>query len=243
MNRREILKSGVYVSASAFFPELKKNSSQEKPKTIIISGAHPDDPESGCGGTIARLVAEGHKVIILYFTKGEAGIKGKSHEEASSIREKEARKACEILKAEPVFYGQIDGSTFINPDEYTKMTKMISAFTPEIVFTQWPIDTHPDHRHLSLLVYGSWLNLNRSFSLYYYEVLTGMQTQTFSPVDFADITDYEELKKESCYAHASQDPDDFYSIHTRMNIFRGMQCGCKYAEAFVRQAGDIKMFN
>ncbi len=242
MNRREILKSGIYASTTAFFPFISRDRGPLESKTIVITGAHPDDPESGCGGTIARLNKEGHKIKILYFTRGEAGIQGKSHEEAASIREKEARNACEILGAEPYFFGQIDGSTFINSDEYSKMENMISGMAPDIVFTQWPIDTHRDHRHLSLLVYGTWLSMNRRFSLYYYEVMTGIQTQTFSPGDFADITEYEALKRKSCYAHASQDPDDFYGVHIKMNIFRGMQGGFKYAEAFVRQASDIKQF-
>ncbi len=242
MKRRELLRSGALVSASAFFPFSHVRSREAGNSSILITGAHPDDPESGCGGTAARLISEGHKLTILYFTKGEAGIPGKTHEEASAIREKEARAACKLLGAEPLFFGQVDGSTFINAGEYEKMKKMIGDLSPDIVFTQWPIDTHPDHRHLSLLVYGTWLSLNRRFSLYYYEVLTGEQTQTYSPTVFADITQFEPIKKKACFLHASQDPDDFYSFHSKMNAFRGFQCGTKYAEAFVRQAEDLKEF-
>jgi N-acetylglucosamine malate deacetylase 1 len=53
----------------------------------------------------------GHDVVILYFTRGEVGIEGKSMKESAEIRTAESRKACEILKARPVFAGQIDGST------------------------------------------------------------------------------------------------------------------------------------
>ena len=82
--------------------------------TIVVAGGHPDDPESACGGAMARYADLGNKVISLYLTRGEAGIPGKSHDEAAAIRTREAERACEILKARPVFAGQIDGDTEIN---------------------------------------------------------------------------------------------------------------------------------
>ena len=80
MKRRELLKSGMIASAGAFFPAFHSESKDTQPRLFLITGAHPDDPETGCGGTIARLIREGNRVKILYFTKGEAGIPGKSHE-------------------------------------------------------------------------------------------------------------------------------------------------------------------
>jgi LmbE family N-acetylglucosaminyl deacetylase len=57
---------------------------------IVIASAHPDDPETGCGGTVARYTDLGHKVIVLYLTRGERGISGKTYEEAGIIRTDEA---------------------------------------------------------------------------------------------------------------------------------------------------------
>jgi len=51
---------------------------------VVCVGAHPDDPESGCGGTLARYSESGHRVTIVYLTRGEAGIRGKSHEESAT---------------------------------------------------------------------------------------------------------------------------------------------------------------
>src|SRR2546430_6083954 len=68
---------------------------------VLITGAHPDDPESGCGGTIARYTDAGHAVTVLYLTRGEGGIKGKTHDEAAAIRSAEAETACQSLKARP----------------------------------------------------------------------------------------------------------------------------------------------
>jgi LmbE family N-acetylglucosaminyl deacetylase len=71
-----------------------------------------------CGGTLARYSARGHNVTIIYLTRGEAGIPGKTHDEAAAIRTDEALKACRVLGATPVFAGQIDGSSEITNARY-----------------------------------------------------------------------------------------------------------------------------
>src|ERR1044072_5561402 len=76
---------------------------------VVCVGAHPDDPESGCGGTLARYAALGHAVTVVYLTRGERGIAGKSLDEAARIRSAECAPACKVMGAKPVFFGQIDG--------------------------------------------------------------------------------------------------------------------------------------
>src|SRR5436190_16174676 len=107
LRRRDLLLGG----AAALLPlAAEAEASQEKKKLkVIAAGGHPDDPESGAGGTIARYADLGHDAVNLYLTKGEAGIKGKSHEEAAAIRSAEIEKACAILKARAIFAGQTDG--------------------------------------------------------------------------------------------------------------------------------------
>src|SRR5438309_11128617 len=68
-------------------------------RKVVCFGGHPDDPESGCGGTLAKLANMGHEVMIIYLTTGEAGIEGKAHDEAATIRKQEAINASAILKA------------------------------------------------------------------------------------------------------------------------------------------------
>jgi len=85
-----------------------------------------------------------------------------------------------------------------------------------------------------LLVFDAWLAGRKRFALYYFEVLSGAQTSQFWPTHYVDITATEGTKRAACFAHASQDPDDFYQYHDAMNRFRGMEAGRKYAEAFVR---------
>jgi LmbE family N-acetylglucosaminyl deacetylase len=244
LSRRDLLEQSLRLAAAAAVgrPLAKSAGSQEagysgaaggKLKVVVV-GAHPDDPETGCGGTIARYSDLGHEVVVIYLTRGEAGIRGKSHQEAAALRTAEARKACEILKARPVFAGQIDGSTEVNLAGYEEFDRLLRAERPDLVFTHWPIDTHLDHRATSLLVFGAWLRAGKKFALYYFEVLSGEQTSQFWPTHYVDITSTEARKRAACLAHRSQEPEEFYAYHDAMNRFRGMESGHKYAEAFVR---------
>src|SRR6516225_9260072 len=118
MTRRDVLISSGIVSGAAAIGALPVKAAEEtspRKLKVIVAGAHPDDPESACGGTMARLADLGHDVAALYLTRGEAGIKGKTHQEAATIRTAEAQKACEILKVRSLFAGQIDGSTEVTP--------------------------------------------------------------------------------------------------------------------------------
>src|SRR5881628_1130786 len=71
--------------------------------TVVCVGGHPDDPEFGCGGTLARYASLGHAVTIAYLTRGEGGVANVPFEESGRVREAEARRACEILGATPMF--------------------------------------------------------------------------------------------------------------------------------------------
>ena len=246
ITRREVLgKSGLLLaSAGATLPALgfesDNQSTAEKKLRVVVVGGHPDDPESGCGGTIARYTDLGHEVTILYLTRGEAGIRGKTHEEAAAIRTAESEKACAILKAQPVFAEQIDGDTEVNRGRYDSFRKILEGLRPELVLTHWPIDSHRDHRVASLMAYDAWLAGGKKFALYYYEVEQGEQTQVFHPTHYVDITETESRKRAACFAHVSQKPEtDFWPQHDMMNRFRGMEVGVKYAEAFVRHDQSV----
>jgi len=193
ISRRTILKSiGLTTGASifglpAFSQQLKENETTNNKLKIIIVGAHPDDPETICGGTMAIYASMGHEVVSAYLTRGEAGIFGIPYNEAAKIRTEEALKACQILKTRPEFLGQIDGSCEISIPKYKEMRDFIEKENPDIVFTHWPIDTHSDHRVCSSLVFDAWVNLDHKFDLYYCEAMTGYQSQNFSPTDYVDI--------------------------------------------------------
>src|SRR5689334_13711160 len=155
-SRREVLAGSSALIAAAVGVEADPPPPANARLKVLVTGAHPDDPESGCGGTIARYVDAGHDVAILYLTRGEAGIRRKTHDEAAAIRTAEAQKACEILHARPLFAGQIDGATEVSAARYAEYRKLVAAEAPDVIFTQWPIDTHADHRACALLAYDAW---------------------------------------------------------------------------------------
>ena len=205
---------------------------------IVVTGGHPGDPEYGCGGTISRCTDIGHEVILFYLNRGEAGITGKSATEAANIRTAEAMQACEILKARAVFATQIDGQSVVDATRYNEFYEILTEEKPDIIFTHWPIDNHPDHRALSTLVYDAWRRLKESQPsnppvLYYYEVSNGEDTLMFSPTYYIDITVQESHKQKACFAHASQSPEKFYPLQEQVSMFRGLECGCKIAEGFI----------
>ncbi|MBV9963504.1 MAG: PIG-L family deacetylase [Parafilimonas sp.] len=243
-NNRRLFIKNVSAGLGALYIPLSsnaKNNFQQK-KKIVCVGGHPDDPESGCGGSLAKFAAAGNDVTIIYLTTGEAGIDGKSHNEAATIRKQEAINACKILNAKPVFAGQIDGDTIMNNDWINKMHDLIDAEKPDVVFTHWPLDSHKDHQVASLLTIQSWMRAQNKWPLYFFEVCAGAQTVSFHPTDYVDITDTQEQKRKAVYCHVSQDPPDIYACgHASMEDFRGREAGVKAAEGFVRLNG--KMIN
>ena len=245
-SRRDFMKNSAALGLGlASLPSLlakgssgNKRVSAEK-KKIVCVGGHPDDPESGCGGTLAKLRNAGHDVTIIYLTTGEAGIPGKTHDEAAAIRKQEAINACKILDAKPVFAGQIDGASIVDNEWVGKIKGLIMDEKPDIVFTHWPVDSHKDHQSASLLTIQCWIQEPQKFSLYFFEVCTGEQTLIFHPTDYVDITDTQEQKRKAVYAHVSQDPPGIYQCgHAAMEEFRGRELGVKAAEGFVRMVGE-----
>jgi LmbE family N-acetylglucosaminyl deacetylase len=239
--------SGVSIAGAMLgVPRLNSLAGEENKERgnklkVVVAGAHPDDPETGCGGLMSLYANEGHEVVSAYLTRGEAGIPGKSHTEAAGIRTAEALKACGILKARAEFLGQIDGSCEINEARYVAMNDFLEKENPDVIFTHWPIDTHRDHRVCSTLVYDAWLNLGKKSALYYFEVMTGVQSQNFSPTNYADISSVIDQKHAACFAHVSQDIEDEYPrSHGLMEKFRGLEANCSYAEGYIRHSQSLE---
>ena len=240
-NRRQFVKNTTTALGFLSLPGLLQAgvTGRVEKKKIVCVGGHPDDPESGCGGTLAKLANAGHTVTAIYLTTGDAGIKGKSHIEAAAVRKQEAINACRILQVKPVFAGQVDGDTVFNNEWVGKLAQLIAWEQPALVFTHWPLDTHKDHQVASLLTMQVWNQSEQKYPVYFFEVCAGEQTIGFHPTDRVDITEVQEQKRKALYCHVSQDPPGIYNCgHAAMETFRGKEMGVKAAEAFVKMGGN-----
>lgn len=214
-----------------------KSSPADRKLRVLVIGAHVDDPQSGCGGTIARYADLGHEVIALSLTRGDsasiaAGLRMAPLELAAK-RYADAQRSCLILRCQLQALHFVNREIEITSGRYKEFGETLLGHNPDIVFTHWPIDTHPDHRAASLLTYDAWLRAGKGFPLYFYEVEMGQQTQDFWPTHYVDITQVAERKKAASYANTIT-VDGWWPLHDRMQRSRGSEKGCQFAEAFNR---------
>jgi N-acetylglucosamine malate deacetylase 1 len=222
-SRRALLGALAGSAAAAAVPRALK---------VVVAGGHPGDPECGCAGTVARYADLGHETVLLYLNRGEGYCGEASRDRCGAIRTAEALEACRILRARAVFAGQTDGQAVVDGTHYEAFGRLLMAEKPDIVFTQWPVDRHRDHRAVSMLTLDAWFGSGKKFAFYYYEVAE--DTTMFTPGDYVDISAVEARRRAACYAHASQKPDKWYPKQVELTKFRGVESGLAQAEGFLR---------
>ena len=228
ITRRELLGSAISL------PLLAETATH--PLKVVVAGGHPGDPECGCAGTVARFTNLGHLVSLLYLNRGEGFCGQESLSRCSAIRTAEAQRACQILHAKAVFADQYDGRAIIDNSHYETFGRIIATERPDIVFTQWPIDRHRDHRAVSTLTIDALFKSANKFALYYYEVAE--HTTMFSPADYVDISSVEPQRRAACYVHVSQRPEKWYPKQVEITKSRGLKSGFTQAEAFRFHTGS-----
>src|ERR1035437_293662 len=215
---------------------------------VAAVGAHPDDVEILCGGTIARLAAEGAEVTLISLTDGAAGSVRIPPAELSETRHAEALRAAALSGAKVEWIGEPDEFLVDTPAVRSALIVALRRAQPELVVTHHPADYHPDHRTASSLAFAASLAATLPMvlptepavgvvpALAYFETLGGAG---FVPDQYVDISDYFEKKLELFGCHESQaawlgehDVVDMTDVITTVARFRGYQCGVRYAEAF-----------
>jgi len=222
---------------------------------ILAFGAHPDDVELGCGGTVAKLISEGKTCVIVDLTKGELGTRG-----TDETRRVEALEAAKILGvAARVNLGMKDGF-LVNSEEYQmEIVKMIRRYRPEIVLANAIDDRHPDHAKAAKLVSdacflaglrkietvheGENQEIWRPKHIFHY-----IQWKDIKPEFVIDISEHLDKKIEACMAFKTQfyDPTskepvtpiatkDFYESLTYRAQDLGRLSGVAYAEGFTSE--------
>ena len=218
---------------------------------ILAVGAHPDDVELNCYGTLARYAEDtNNEIHIAVVCRGNAGTKEKmSGEELAAIRRKEAEKAAGIIGAPYTNLGVGDGQLFFTEEYFGKFLELIRSVAPEIILTHSPaeIDWHNDHFFTQQLVLSAsiWAThqniavptehppVDRCAAIFYWGKFEG------SVMHFVDITDTFEKKKQALACHESQlkSQNDLFGFDLLESIEigarqRGSECGVRYAEAF-----------
>jgi LmbE family N-acetylglucosaminyl deacetylase len=213
-------------------PAQAGSRTEPKKLRVVVFGAHPDDPESGCGGLIALLTKAGHEVTVGYLTcyRGDRKI-GKESE--AQARRREATLACQVLGAKPHFFDYAHEKLVADHATLETVCTWLKGVSPDIVVTHWPLDTHPNHHVTSSLVWQCYLR-QASWNLYFFEVMTDRQTLSFQPELYLNIDRVRDLKKQALDCHRSQDPASIWKAHDAMHRRRGAECGVTYAEAYLQ---------
>ncbi len=215
---------------------------------ILVFGAHPDDVELGCGGTIIKEVQKGKKVGIIDLTRGELGTRGNI-----KTRNSEANKATKILGVS-IRENMDFKDGFLKDDEKhkIKLIRKIRQYCPEIILTNAISDRHPDHsKSAQITIDSSFLSglekidtgqaIWRPKAIFHY-----IQFNNLIPDVIVDISDQMDLKIKSVMEYKSQfyNPNskesetiisskDFLESVTYRAKDLGRQTGCQYAEGFI----------
>lgn len=217
---------------------------------VLAIGAHPDDVEINCAGTLAKYKKQGHEVFIAHACTGDKGHFIIPPDEMGKIRVEECRKAGATIGAQVYSLGYGDAEIEYNQQTLEVFVHKIREISPDVLITHTPDDYHLDHVTVSRLVTDASFLVSVPFvhptskatdkvpQLYYMEPYTGI---SFLPQEFVDITETLEAKLGMMRCHASQlqwlqehDNVDILDFIKTSAKYRGFQCGVSYAEGFVR---------
>jgi LmbE family N-acetylglucosaminyl deacetylase len=194
---------------------------------ILAIGAHPDDIEVGCGGTLVKYARQGHEVFLLVMTEGGGSGDG-------SIRRGEQEASARVLQAAKLFWGGFQDTAIpLDHRSIQRVEGIIREAQPDFIFVHHQDDTHQDHRHLAVATVTA---TRYTRNVLFYE---GLTTQNFSPSVFVNVDTVLERKVAALEAHASQVTKTNIEGLTIVDIarssahFRGIQGRVRNAEAFV----------
>lgn len=218
---------------------------------ILAIGAHPDDLEISCAGTLAKMKQAGHEVVLCHASNGDKGHFHIPPDKLANMRRTEAQNSGSIIDSQVISIGLKDGEILASDMETRiKFIDVIRSVQPDMVITHAPNDYMPDHVAVSQLVFDATFlatvpGYNDRYpvakkipALYYMDNLSGMD---FQPTIYVDISETFSTKVEMLKQHESQliwlkehDNVDIVDFITTLAKMRGIQAGCTYAEGFIQ---------
>ena len=221
----------------------------------MVIAAHPDDPEFGAGGTVAKWVREGWQAIYVICTNGDKGTSDISmtSEKLAKIREKEQRDAARVLGVNDiVFLGYPDGGLVDGLEFRGELVRLIRKYRPDIVITHDPNRKymgHHDHRITGIVSMDAIFPYSRDHLFYPEHKAEGLTPHKVGklylmgpeePNEFVDISETFMLKMKAISYHISQvgdHTDDWELWLKRMReraVAMGRERGMPLAESFHR---------
>ena len=194
-------------------------------RSVLAVGAHPDDVELGCGGTLLAHAAAGDAVSVLVMTGGENGPAGS----VGGVRRAEQEAAARVLGARLFWGGSTDCRVVADAAAVSVVERVIERVGADVVYVHAPDDSHQDHRAVAAVVVSAARRLSR---VVHYQ---SPSTLGFAPSVFVDVTGFLSGKLAALRAHASQvaesamvEPDAVVAAAR----YWGSQARVGYAEAF-----------
>ena len=232
-------------------------------KNILAIHAHPDDVEILAGGSLARLAAAGHRIVIATMTPGDCGSHAHSPEEIAAIRRAEAARSAQHIGAEYRCLEFRDLAIFSDDASRRRVTELLRQAQPDLVLTASPVDYMCDHEATSELVRdacfaapaGNYLTgaerpappLRAIPHLYFMDPIGGndRDEQPVLPDFYADIAGTFQIKREMLAEHKSQREwllqhhgiDDYLLMMESWTREIGRRAGVELAEGFRRYKG------
>jgi LmbE family N-acetylglucosaminyl deacetylase len=227
----------------------KKSAKRSKPLRVLAIGAHPDDIEIFCAGTLARCAQRGDQVTMAYACKGNSASMDLPEDKISEIRGREAGKSAGVLGAELIEMGLSDYGVDVNLQTKQAFSDVIRQAAPDVILTHYHTDYGSDHNNTFILVRDAALAatvgnfrtsrpaVTKSPLIFMWEPLAGYE---FHPEVYVDITNTFSTKVKMLNCHRSQREWflrrgglDLFNYIEVMAKFRGYQCGVKLAEGFI----------
>lgn len=203
---------------------------------ILVVGAHLDDIELACGGTIAKAIRNGHQVKTLIMSKSGYTNKEGKVQRSDDVAVEEGVEALRTLGVEDIEILDFETKDIpFRSDVVNAIDVVMAAYDPDVIFTHHPFDTHQAHEGVAKATIAA---ARRKNTVFFFEPIqpSGRSYVAFKPDLYVGIDETVDIKIESLKKHKSEynkfgGEDWIEGVRSRCG-FRGYEIGKKYAEAF-----------
>ena len=216
------------------------SSAVEAREAVAFICAHPDDLAGEIG--TALLLSERYDVHVIDYTHGERGLGEAGYLDGSTRKRRtaEEERVCAAIGAQLHWLEEVDGDTYVTKESAARMTELLKEIRPKAIIMHWPVDIHCDHMMSSMAVWRGVLfaGIRDTAEIYFHEQT--VQSRSFRPDVFVDISRVEARKEELIRLYECQWPETIVERKRTDAVFWGRRIGAEFAEAFAVADGTVK---